>query len=106
MEFLCSGCGACCRKVGVINKAKLPFPNLPDRGDGVCANLNEDNSCSVYENRPLICRVKDLGKHLKQDIDGDLKQWYILNTKSCHKLIDDAGLDVKYKIDVKEYDLQ
>ena len=106
MEFLCSGCGACCRKVGVINKAKLPFPNLPDRGDGVCANLNKDNSCSVYENRPLICKVKDLGKHLKQDVDGNLKQWYVSNTLSCHKLINEAGLNSKYKIDIKEYDLQ
>ena len=103
MKFLCSGCGACCRRIGEINKAQLSFGKLPDRGDGVCANLNKDNSCSVYENRPLICRVKDLGKAQGYT---DLKQWYILNTKSCHSLIDEDGLDSKYKVDIKEYDLQ
>ena len=103
MDFLCSGCGACCRRVGSINNAGHSFPKLPDRGDGVCANLNEDNSCSIYDNRPLICRTKDLGMHLKKDVNGSLKHWFIYNTVHCHKMIDVDGLDSKYKIDIKEY---
>ncbi|MFZ7307001.1 YkgJ family cysteine cluster protein [Avibacterium avium] len=31
-----------------------------DRGDGVCHHFNErTNLCSIYQNRPLVCRVKD-----------------------------------------------
>ena len=62
--------------------------------------------CSIYENRPLLCRVHKLGKHLNKDKDGDLKDWYIENTKACHLLIDNLGLDDKYKIDIKEYDIK
>ena len=103
MEFLCSSCGACCLS---LNKDSLKKFGLPDNGNGVCANLNKDNSCSVYEDRPLVCRTKDMGRFLKKDVDGDFKDWYVKNTKLCHLLIDTLGLDSKYKIDIKEYDLQ
>ena len=47
----CNKCGACCRLAGFIIKEW-------DRGDGACKMLNEDNTCSIYETRPHICRVK------------------------------------------------
>ena len=98
MEFLCSKCGACCRSVKNLD---LPHDN------GICIYLNQDdNTCSIYENRPLLCRVHKLGKYLNKDKDGDLKDWYIENTKACHLLIDNLGLDDKYKIDIKEYDVK
>ena len=50
MEFLCSKCGACCRLAG----GKF---GLPDRGDGACSYLNEDNTCSIYNDRPEVCRI-------------------------------------------------
>ena len=97
MGFLCSKCGACCKVAGLL-------PGLPDRGDGACAYLDANDLCSIYEDRPLICRVSDFGKTIKKDKDGDLKDWYIESTKACHLLIDELGLDDKYKIDIKEYD--
>ena len=97
MDFLCSKCGACCILAGSLY-------GLPDRGDGACAYLDDNDLCSIYEDRPLICRVSDLGKTIKKDKDGDLKDWYIESTKACHLLIDELGLDDKYKIDIKEYD--
>ncbi len=36
--------------------AGLNHPEL-DRGDGVCINLMPDNLCSIYDNRPVFCRL-------------------------------------------------
>lgn len=43
MSFECVKCGACCRFAAAISK----IPEL-DRGDG---------TCSIYDERPIICRV-------------------------------------------------
>jgi hypothetical protein len=32
------------------------------------------------------------------------KEWVVVNTKSCHDLIDKEGLDPKYKVDLDEYE--
>ena len=37
-EFQCEKCGLCCKKVN-------------------CMYLTEDNLCSIYEKRPLVCNV-------------------------------------------------
>lgn len=50
MAWECNKCGACCKLAGFIVK------NL-NRGDGVCKMLLDDNTCSIYETRPEICRV-------------------------------------------------
>ena len=50
-KWKCSRCGVCCRLVFLIS-------NELDRGDGVCKHL-ENNLCSIYNDRPEVCRVKD-----------------------------------------------
>ena len=52
-DFPCEKCGCCCRKVGLM-KGMEAF----DRGDGVCKYLKENNTCSIYENRPDICNTR------------------------------------------------
>ena len=37
--FECSKCGACCRKIN-------------------CPHITDDNLCSIYETRPLMCNVE------------------------------------------------
>lgn len=49
--FSCDKCGLCCRNIW----RNATFKDL-DRGDGVCKYL-VDNLCSIYEERPLLCRV-------------------------------------------------
>ena len=59
--FQCSQCGICCRRLPNM----APFDQLHD-GDGVCKFL-DGNFCSIYENRPTLCRVDEsypLFKHL------------------------------------------
>jgi len=96
MKFLCSQCGACCRNAGKMDGAKH---GLPIKEDGSCANLI-NNMCSIYDDRPDICRVDKL--HNKS-IFQTKKQYFKQVTKICHDLIDGEGLDAKYKIDIKEY---
>ena len=97
MKFKCSGCGACCRQAAKVG--------LPDRGDGGCVYLKDDNSCSIYENRPDICRVDKMYENLPGLSDQlTLKEWYVENTKACHQLIDQEGIDSSYKIGIEEYE--
>ena len=51
--FKCDKCGECCRH---LNESDL-YIEL-DRGDGVCKYL-DGNLCSIYENRPLHCRIDE-----------------------------------------------
>lgn len=41
---------------------------LPDRGDGMCRFLTKENRCSVYKDRPTICRVACVAE--------DFQCWY------------------------------
>jgi len=53
MMFNCSKCGECCKH---LDMSEL-YKEL-DRGDGVCKYL-EENICSIYNERPLLCRVDE-----------------------------------------------
>ena len=98
MKFKCSGCGACCMQSG-----KLGI--MPDRGDGGCIHLDDNNGCSIYETRPMICRVDESYEAVKGIKESmSFKEWVVLNTKSCHDLIDKEGLDPKYKVGLDEYE--
>lgn len=77
--FKCDHCGCCCRN---LDKSNL-YKDL-DRGDGVCQYLTE-NLCSIYDNRPLLCRVDDcydvfFHKYMKRD------EYYQMNMIECQKL--------------------
>jgi Fe-S-cluster containining protein len=54
-EWVCTGCGACCKS---IDKDLPSHLQHMDRGDGVCKNLLEDNTCAIYEKRPRECRLR------------------------------------------------
>ncbi|MEE6076862.1 YkgJ family cysteine cluster protein [Avibacterium paragallinarum] len=50
-----TNCGRGSRRVNLSEQTRFL-----DRGDGVCHHFNErTNLCSIYQNRPLVCRVKD-----------------------------------------------
>lgn len=103
-DFQCSSCGACCRMAG-----KLGI--MPSREDGACIYLNEDNGCSIYENRPLICNVEKMYR-LKSNIGllpvGTRKiDYFKMNSQKCNELIQHSNLDKKFLIDISKYnDLQ
>lgn len=79
--FPCTSCGKCCRQVG--NHEHTRFL---DRGDSVCRYLQlESNLCSIYEQRPIVCRVYDYHQqYLSHEITWyDFRQ---MNIEICSKL--------------------
>lgn len=77
--FKCTKCGLCCR-----NLHRSVLYDKFNRGDGICRYLN-GNLCSIYEERPLICRVDDFYNiYLKDEIS--LSDYYKLNHNACNML--------------------
>jgi hypothetical protein len=100
MTFGCTSCGACCRRLGlIINEIKKTgFPyNVNEKGH--CEKLNENNKCTVYENRPDICRIdKKYGiSEMTQ------KEYYLANAKLCNKWMEEDKIDERFKINEKQY---
>ena len=55
-----------------------------DRGDGVCVYL-DGNLCSIYENRPLLCRIDEsYDAYFKEKYSKE--DYYQLNYNACEKL--------------------
>lgn len=80
--FPCVACGQCCRRVNYSEETIFL-----DRGDGICRYFNEQTSlCTIYETRPLVCRVEDYYKaYLSQQMSWD--KFLILNVEICQKLM-------------------
>ena len=57
MSFPCRGCGACCRRIGMMPPSILEANGLTADERGHCVHLDGD-SCTMYALRPEICRVK------------------------------------------------
>ena len=77
--FQCNRCGECCRN---LDKSQL-YAAL-DRGDGVCRFL-EGNLCSIYGDRPLLCRV-DESYEMYFKNQYTLKEYYEMNYDGCRVL--------------------
>lgn len=77
--FQCDCCGCCCRN---LDKSDL-YADL-NRGDGVCKYLS-GNLCSIYDKRPLFCRVDECYELFFHEMLG-LDEYYQLNKKECQKL--------------------
>ncbi len=77
--FKCDCCGCCCRN---LDKSEL-YKEL-DRGDGVCKYL-VGNICSIYEDRPLLCRI-DQGYQMYFSSIMTKEEYYRENKKMCKKL--------------------
>jgi len=79
--FPCTGCGACCRRVGLVAETRYL-----DRGDGACRHYDDSRkSCGIYEHRPLVCRVEPyFDAHFAQRYDWD--EFVALNLAVCAQL--------------------
>lgn len=77
--FPCDCCGCCCK-----NLSKTKEHMKLDRGDGVCRYL-QNNLCSIYEHRPLACRI-DENYELFYSDKMTLEEYYRLGIEVCKKL--------------------
>ena len=76
--FVCDRCGACCHHLELS-----PLYKELDRGDGICKYLS-GNLCSIYENRPLLCRVDASYDAFFKDV-FTLEIYYNLNYRCSNK---------------------
>jgi|TARA_Y100000034_G_scaffold75381_2_gene90554 hypothetical protein len=80
---------------------------MPQRRDGACLYLTEDNLCEIYDSRPELCNVRTQYKRKieSEEINRFVTEidYYRDSTEACHVLIDMYGLDEKYKIPIEEY---
>jgi len=90
MTFPCIGCGACCRRVGQIQKFPEDHPlHFPYKNtNGVCENL-VDNQCKVYNDRPLVCNVEKL----REFLGAEKESFYQENIKYCRIFAKEDGID-------------
>lgn len=77
--FQCDRCGCCCRHLDLSEE----YADL-NRGDGICRFL-EGNLCTIYETRPLKCRVDDSYHAVYKDIMS-YDTYYRLTYESCNIL--------------------
>lgn len=77
--FDCDCWGECCRH---LNLSPL-YADL-DRGDGVCRYL-EGNLCSIYDERPVLCRVDECYTRYFQKYMS-LEEYYRSNKEICRRL--------------------
>lgn len=75
-DVACSNCKACCCRLEVLIICDAPVPekfisrdeyggeSMLRLDDGWCAALDRDTfMCTIYENRPWICREFEMGSY-------------------------------------------
>lgn len=77
--FSCDMCGKCCRNLQLSEI----YSSLDD-GTGKCIYLN-GNQCSIYNDRPLICKVDESYEVFFKDIMSK-EEYYRINYEVCNKL--------------------
>lgn len=120
ITFPCTGCGLCCKQVGaavavakeLISKgteneyvkeiASFPFGITKS---GACEMLNADNSCSVYDNRPLACQVKKVWEKFHAGNGLPMKDYFISTAMLCNSMMVEANVDDKYFINIENTQL-
>lgn len=107
MEFECTKCAGCCTKQN-LKHFNLKHWGIEIDDAGVCKNLKDDNTCGIYEDRPLICRIEELYDRIDEiKVNEPLVYLFLSNfrtkaeyldfaDKCCNEVIRTLNLDKKY----------
>ena len=108
-KFPCVGYGTCCSFIGIVPPDELKSFGLKIKEDGSCTNLTEDMKCSIYENRPDICKISFKKHHNKMPIEfgyqDKKKSYYMMTTTLCNQFMDARGSDYP-RIDHSQVELE
>ena len=91
--FPCTQCGCCCRRIGEVIKKGIIFP-YKTKEDGSCEMLTDDNKCKVYDSRPILCNISELGKTLGRDLD----EFYRENIEICNRIMEEDNISIEFRI--------
>ena len=111
-DFPCTSCGQCCRLIGLTFDHSHPFYQTsslavktlidnfpyPINPDNSCSMLDENGLCSIYDDRPIICNTK----YAPQLLNLSKSQFNKYLAESCNQIINDAGLDRKFLVQISE----
>lgn len=95
-KFQCSSCGACCRRAGQMGL-------MPQREDGACIHLSDDNKCKIYETRPDICRVHVMAERNKTTLNMTTIEYFKWSNSFCNTWIKEDDMDDSYLINIGSY---
>jgi Fe-S-cluster containining protein len=85
----------------IFYRAAKEFPYSWDESG--CCEMLENNLCSVYEDRPLLCNVKKISELYSQETGVSVQDIYGLNARICNSLINAANLDESFMIDPNQF---
>ncbi|WP_339289054.1 YkgJ family cysteine cluster protein [Ureibacillus sp. FSL K6-0786] len=88
----CTSCGACCASIDGIEFLSKFNQN------GICDKL-KNNQCSIYESRPLLCRIDDSYDQLFSSYMTK-QEFYRLNAKACNELQEKLNIDIKFRVHI------
>jgi Fe-S-cluster containining protein len=76
---------------------------MPQREDGACIHLAVDNTCKIYETRPLVCRVNEMAEINRPAFKMTRKEYFKMSNSICNQWIKEDKMDDKYLIDIEAY---
>lgn len=92
MGFGCTKCGACCRLASVVAQGlDIEFP-YDFNEDGSCSKYNEASGCTIYDDRPEMCRTR-----LVKD-KSEREEYYEKCAMACNTMMDILSIDQTFKI--------
>jgi len=74
---------------------------MPQRADGACIHLAEDNTCKIYETRPDVCRVNVMAEKNKGKLGLSTDQYFKVANRICNSWMDEDGMDESYRIKIE-----
>lgn len=99
MSYPCTQCGCCCHRMDqVVENAKYlddeyVFPYKYDE-TGRCEMLTDDNLCSVYDNRPIVCNVDLMILLMEMDKDRAYREC----ADACNQMMDEDNIPQEKRI--------
>ncbi len=82
----------------IFKGANIDFP-FSFKEDGVtCEKYEEGVGCTIYENRPDVCRIDKLAQVYEKECGMSKEQYYELSIVACNLLMDKLNIDQSFRI--------
>lgn len=97
-DFPCTACGACCRSIHLIEEKYKDQFEVKEDGK-TCVHLGNDNKCTIYNDRPEICKIK--GNYMKMFLEiMPLEDYYKATAESCKQMQILNGIGEEYRVKI------